>query len=200
MPSNLGNPFAINRRAFLGRTAGGTLGMLALADLLGPASTGPSRARDASAPGRAPGRAKQVICLFQNGGPSQMALFDPKPALTKYDGKPFPGGKVETLSLSASGNLLASPYKFAPAGESGIELSELLPHTAKIVDEMTLIRSMSTESVCHEIALRLAHSGNAVAAGRPTLGAWITYALGSENGNLPAFVVLPDAGGLPING
>jgi hypothetical protein len=175
--------------------------MLALAHLLDPAGRR-ARADNPADPSsaRIPARAKQVICLFQNGGPSQMDLFDPKPMLTKYDGKPFPGGKVETLSLAAAGNLLASPYKFLPSGESGIELSELLPHTAKIADEMTLIRSMSTESVCHEIALRLAHSGNAVAAGRPTLGAWVTYALGSENENLPAFVVLPDPGGLPING
>src|SRR5262245_30264277 len=119
MLSNPENPFALNRRAFLGRTAGGTLGMLALAHLLGPGqrpslANGSPRALSA----RVPARAKQVICLFQNGGPSQMDLFDPKPELTRFHGKPFPGGKVEAFVLSATGNLLASPFKFAPARQS----------------------------------------------------------------------------------
>jgi hypothetical protein len=200
------SPYEINRRAFLGRSAGGGLGMIALAHLLGAED----KARGAvEAPRGLPAArlgatskpaASNVIVLFQNGGPSQVDLFDPKPELTRLSGQPFPRGKVETLSLSVSGNLLGSPFKFAPAGQSGLVLSEILPHTARIADDITLVRSMVTESVCHETALRIAHSGNDVAAGRPSLGSWVYYALGSENENLPAFVVLPDPGGLPING
>src|SRR4029079_7323949 len=101
---------------------------------------------------------------------------------------------------SASGNLLGSPFTFRPAGESGMVLSELIPHTASIADELTLVRSMTTESVCHETALRIAHSGHPLATDRRSFGSWLTYGLGSMNRNLPAFVVLPDPGGLPING
>src|SRR4029079_8775922 len=101
---------------------------------------------------------------------------------------------------SASGNLLGSPFTFRPAGESGMVLSELIPHTASIADDIVLVRSMTTESVCHETALRIAHSGHPLATDRPSIGSWLTYGLASLNRNLPAFVVLPDPGGLPING
>lgn len=130
-----------------------------------------------------------------------MDLFDPKPELLKRSGQPFPGQqKVETLSPSASGKLLGSPFAFRPAGRSGMLLSELIPHTAAIADDIALVRSMTTESVCHEAALRIAHSGHPLATDRPSLGSWLTYGLGSLNQNLPAFVVLPDPTGLPING
>jgi uncharacterized protein (DUF1501 family) len=178
--------YALNRRAFLGRTAG-ALGSLALAHLL--------ETNRASA---AEPRAKAVICLFQHGGPSQMDLFDPKPELTRHQGKPCPT-KLEVHFDKQQGNLLASPFRFAPKGQSGIALSELLPHTAGIADELTLVRSMSTESVDHESALRLIHSGK-FQAGRPVFGSWVIYGLGSENGNLPAYVVLTDPGGLPVDG
>jgi len=144
-------------------------------------------------------RARSVICLFQHGGPSQMDLFDPKPMLARYDGKPYPGGKLEVHFNSQSGNVLGSPFRFAPRGDSGMVLSELLPHTSAIADEITLVRSMTTESVDHEAALRLIHSGK-ILAGRPTLGSWVVYALGSENHDLPAYVVLSDPGGLPVDG
>ena len=184
------------RRAFLGNSAAGLLGSIACGwlnqlDAQTPRAAGPHHRP----------RAERIICLFQNGGPSQMDLFDPKPELAKLSGKPYPGKqKVETLSPSSSGNLLGSPFKFRPAGRSGMMLSELLPHTARISDEITLVRSMSTESVCHETALRIAHSGHPLATDRPSMGAWLTYGLGSVNHNLPAFVVLPDPAGLPING
>jgi hypothetical protein len=130
-----------------------------------------------------------------------MDLFDEKPQLTARNGKPYPGqSKVETLSPSASGNLLGSPFRFQPAGNCGMNLSEIIPHIAGIADEITLVRSMTTESVCHETALRIAHSGHPLATDRPSLGSWLTYGLGSANQDLPAFVVLPDPGGLPING
>ena len=186
--------FRLNRRAFLGRYSG-TLGTLALAHLLAE----DRRSLRAAEPGlkREP-KAKSVICLFQHGGPSQMDLFDPKPELTRWDRKPYPG-KLEVHFDKQQGNLLASPFAFRPRGQSGTVLSDLLPHTAGIVDDITLVRSMSTESVDHESALRLIHSGK-FQAGRPTLGSWVIYGLGSENRQMPAYVVLTDPGGLPVDG
>jgi hypothetical protein len=195
--------FAFTRRAFLARYAG-SLGSLALAQLLaaegvGTAAEGSSRAGPLTpkGPHHTP-RAKSVICLFQHGGPSQMDLFDPKPELTKHHGKPYPG-QLEVHFHTQVGKLLASPFRFRKCGRSGMELSELLPHTARIVDDLTLIRSMITESVDHEAALRMIHSGK-VFAGRPTWGAWVLYGLGSPRDDLPAYVVLSDPGGLPVDG
>jgi hypothetical protein len=185
--------FPGNRRAFLGRTAG-ALGGLALAHLLDE-----ERRRVLAAdPVRPEPKAKAVICLFQHGGPSQMDLFDPKPALTKWHGKPHPG-HLEIHFDKQKGNVLASPFSFAKRGRSGIELSELLPQTAGIADEISLVRSMTTESVDHESALRLIHTGK-FQAGRPSWGSWVVYGLGAENRNLPAYVVLSDPGGLPVDG
>jgi len=184
-----------SRRVFLSRSATGLLGSLALRWL-----NRPRAAHAAPGPHRVP-KAERVICLFQNGGPSQMDLFDPKPELNRLNAQPYPGqAKVETLSPSASGNLLGSPFAFHPAGQSGLPLSEILPHTARIADDICLVRSMVTESVCHETALRIAHSGHPLATDRPSLGSWLSYGLGTGNQNLPAFVVLPDPGELPING
>jgi hypothetical protein len=188
----------LSRRTFLGSHAG-SLGALALTHLLHTPQAQAASSPLAPAAGHHPARAKNVICLFQHGGPSQMDLFDPKPALNKYHGQPYPSGSLEVHFANQAGNVLGSPFKFAPAGQCGMELSELLPHTAGIADDITLIRSMNTESVDHEAALRLIHSGK-IFAGLPTWGAWVTYALGTENQNLPAYVVLSDPGGLPIDG
>src|SRR5262245_23896587 len=163
-----------NRRAFLTRSAG-SLGFLALAHLLDQ-EAGRGVARAAGADLEKPsgvvqlprGRAKSVICLFQHGGPSQMDLFDPKPTLSRFDGKPYPG-QLEIHFNTQAGNILASPFRFKPRGQSGMVLSDLLPHTSAIADDITLIRSMTTESVDHEAALRLIHTGK-VLAGRPTWG------------------------------
>ena len=114
-----------------------------------------------------------MICLFQHGGPSQMDLFDPKPVLSQHHGKPYPGS-LEIHFDKQAGKLLASPFRFRPHGQSGIVLSELLPHIARIADDLTLVRSMTTESVDHEAALRLIHTGK-VLAGRPTWGSWVVY-------------------------
>ena len=199
--------YRLNRRAFLGRHAG-ALGTLALAHLLDAedrrnrvcgSEADIAKRSDALLPTARPRpRAKSVICLFQHGGPSQMDLFDPKPALAKHHGKPYPG-QLEIHFNTQAGNVLASPFRFSPRGQSGIVLSELLPHTAGIVDDLTLIRSMTTESVDHEAALRLIHTGK-ILAGRPTWGSWVIYALGTENHNLPSYVVLSDPGGLPVDG
>jgi hypothetical protein len=189
---------AVTRRAFLGHYAG-CLGSLALAHLLGnEASASPAPGLLApKVPHHRP-RARAVICLFQHGGPSQMDLFDPKPALTKFHGKPYPG-KVEAHFHTQQGNLLSSPFRFQKQGGSGMELAELLPHTARIADDLTLVRSMTTESVDHEAALRMIHSGKTF-AGRPVWGSWVLYGLGSMRQDVPAYVVLSDPGGLPTDG
>lgn len=184
----------LSRRAFLGRYAG-SLGGLALADLL---MRERSFAADSAEPRHQAARAKSVICLFQHGGPSQMDLFDPKPELTRRHGEPYPGD-LEVHFHEKRGNILGSPFEFAPHGQSGMVLSEILPHTAGIVDDITLVRSMSTYSVDHEAALRLIHGGK-LQPGRPTWGSWIVYALGSRSEELPSYVVLTDPDGLPIDG
>lgn len=194
--------FALTRRAFLGGYAG-CLGSLALTHLLAaegfadaPEPTaGPLRPK----PPHHPPRAKAVICLFQHGGPSQVDLFDPKPELTKHHGQPYPG-QLEAHFHTKMGKLLASPFRFHRRGRSGMELSELLPHTARIADDITLVRSMVTTSVDHEAALHMIHSGKALIAGRPVLGSWVLYGLGSLRQDLPAYVVLSDPGGLPVSG
>jgi hypothetical protein len=192
-------PFALHRRAFLARCAG-SLGPLALAHLLAqdasPAAPG-SRPLDLKPAHHRP-RAKAVICLFQHGGPSQMDLFDPKAELTRHHGKPYPG-ELEVHFHTQKGNLLASPFQFRKCGQAGVELSELLPHTGRIVDDLTLIRSMTTDSVDHESALRVIHTGKTF-AGRPVLGSWVLYGLGALRQDLPAYVVLADPGGLPVDG
>ncbi|HEX4590201.1 MAG TPA: DUF1501 domain-containing protein [Gemmataceae bacterium] len=192
--------FALNRRAFLGRYAG-ALGSLALAHLVADArEPSPGLSGDPLSPKRPHhvAKAKAVICLFQHGGPSQMDLFDPKPELSKRHGQPHPD-QLEVHFHTQQGKLLASPFKFAKHGRSGLELSELLPQTARIVDDITLVRSMKTDSVDHEAALRLIHSGK-VFPGRPVWGSWVLYGLGSERQDLPAYVVLSDPGGLPVDG
>ncbi len=197
--------FRLNRRAFLGRYAG-ALGTLALAQLFeqeearafGGDERRTSGLADADASAKPRARARSVICLFQHGGPSQMDLFDPKPVLSQHHGKPYPGS-LEIHFDKQAGKLLASPFRFRPQGESGVVLSELIPHISGIADDLTLVRSMTTESVDHEAALRLIHTGK-ILAGRPTWGSWVVYALGSENRNLPAYVVLSDPGGLPVDG
>ncbi len=191
---------SVSRRMFLSHSAG-SLGGLALAHLLDGENQS-VQAGDTHRAGSfrsAAATAKSVICLFQHGGPSQMDLFDPKPALQKYHGQPYPGGDLEVHFDKQKGNVLGSPYKFQPYGQCGMELCELLPHTAQIADDITLIRSMSTESVDHESALRLIHTGRFL-AGMPVWGSWVLYALGTENANLPAYVVLSDPGGSPVDG
>jgi hypothetical protein len=190
--------FALTRRAFLARHAG-ALGSLALAQLLADeAHSAPARDPLAARPPHHPAKAKAVICLFQHGGPSQMDLFDAKPELTKHHGKPHPE-KLEVHFHTQAGKLLASPYKFVKCGKARVSLSELLPHTGRIIDDVTLVRSMKTDSVDHEAALRIIHSGK-LFPGRPVWGSWVLYGLGTVRQNLPAYVVLSDPGGLPVDG
>jgi hypothetical protein len=135
-----------------------------------------------------------------NGGPSQVDLFDPKPALKKYAGQP-PSRDLasEIRAVREAGGLMPSPYQFNRCGESGLEISELLPYLSKRADDITVIRSMFTTHISHNFALFIMHTGRMLGS-RPTLGAWIVYGLGSENQNLPAYVVLDDPKALPVNG
>ncbi len=141
-------------------------------------------------------RAKQVVHLFMNGGASQVDTFDPKPALDKYHGKPLPSPNLRTERKT--GAAMRSPFSFRKYGQSGIEVSELFAHTARHVDEMCFIRSMQADVPNHEPSLMLMNCGDARLP-RPSMGSWITYGLGSENQNLPGFMVMcPN--GVPIVG
>jgi len=141
-------------------------------------------------------RAKAMISLFMMGGPSQIDLFDPKPAMAKYDGQPFPGDIKYDNAAEASSKVFASPFTFARRGQCGTELSELLPGLAEIVDEITLVRSMKTGVNNHLESLLALNSGT-FRGGRPSLGSWLCYALGSETRDLPAYVAMTDPRGLP---
>jgi len=149
-----------------------------------------------------PPTARRVIYLFQSGGPSQFELFDYKPGLRDFAGQDLPesvrqGQRLTTMSASqASFPVVPSPYRFARRGGSGAWVSDLLPHTAGIVDELTFIKSLHTEAINHDPAVTFLQTGSQV-AGRPSMGAWVSYGLGAETEELPAFVVLisPGAGG-----
>jgi hypothetical protein len=132
-------------------------------------------------------RAKRVIFLFMNGGLSHVDTFDPKPMLDKYDGQPTPGGSV--LTLRKTGNLMKSPFKFQRYGKCGTEMTELWPHLGAVADDLCIVRSMWAEIPNHEPSITLMNTG-ANFIGRPSMGSWITYGLGSMNQNLPAYVVL----------
>ena len=147
-----------------------------------------------------PPKSRSVIHLFMNGGPSQMDLFDPKPELDKRHGEDYfnqIAGEVEFPE--AAGALLKSAFKFAQHGECGMWVSDALPHFATQVDNVALIRSLYSTNLTHEPALYKIHSGSEF-LGRPSLGAWVSYGLGTENQDLPAYVVLDDPLGLPVNG
>ncbi len=199
---------ALNRRGFFQRVSGGIcgaaltylLGQEQRADVLSAQEAG-SRPTDLRP--RLPhfqAKAKAVIHLFMNGGPSQMDLFDPKPMLHRHHGRPYfnqIAGEVE--NPQSAGALMRSPFAFAQHGQCGMWVSDALPHLARHVDDLALIRSMFTTNLTHEPAIYLIQSGK-MGPGRPTLGSWVVYGLGSENQNLPAYVVLDDPLGLPING
>jgi uncharacterized protein (DUF1501 family) len=179
-----------SRRSFFSQCAGG-IGLAALAHLLeaeGRAATDPLAVKP---PHFAP-KAKNVIFLFMEGAPSQMDLFDPKPALQKWHGQPLPPSLTKDLKLAfikPTAAVLASPRQFAPAGQCGMELSDLLPHLRTVADELCLVRSMYSEAFNHHPGQLLLFTGHTT-FGRPTMGAWVTYGLGSESRDLPGFVVL----------
>ena len=148
------------------------------------------------APDHAP-QARAVIQLFMHGGPSQVDLLDPKPELSRLDGQPPPGEVADDENRTTY--LLGSPFKFSKHGQSGLEFSEVLPSIARHADDIAVIRSMYTEHRNHEQAIWMANTG-LIVSGRPNIGSWVAYGLGSENQNLPAYVALPDPAGLPVDG
>jgi Protein of unknown function (DUF1501). len=192
----------LTRRHFFGRNATG-IGIAALASLLAGKDAA-AKADNAGLPGlphHTP-TAKRVIFLFQSGGPSQMELFDYKPRLVEFQGTDLPdsvrrGQRLTQMSASQSSfPIVPSKYKFAQHGNSGAWVSELLPHTAKIADDLTFIKSMHTEAINHDPAVTFFQTGSQI-AGRPSMGSWVAYGLGCETENLPAFVVMisPGQGG-----
>jgi hypothetical protein len=142
-----------------------------------------------------PAKAKRVIYLFLNGGPSQVDTFDPKPMLDKYNGQPMPSGNLKTERKT--GNLMRSPFAFHRCGKSGIEVSEIFPKLGACIDDVCVIRSMYTDRPNHEPSLLMLNSGDRL-PGRPSMGSWLTYGLGTENQNLPGYIVL--CPGLPVIG
>src|SRR5439155_3138287 len=187
-----------SRREFLARSAFG-VGAFALAHLLrqdrllaeGPGKPGENLPANLQPrlPHFAP-KARAMISLFMHGGPSHVDLLDPKPELTKHHGRDYAGEVTFSFVNRASKRLFGSPWKFARHGRCGTEVSELLPHTAGVVDELCVLRSMHTGHNGHEVSIRYFHGGLAGVTGRPTLGSWVTYALGSAAQNLPAYLVL----------
>ena len=177
-------PSTVSRRRLLAQLGSG-FGLLGLAKLKA-ATAGPF---DPKPPHYEP-RVKNVIFLMMNGGWSQVDTFDPKPTLTKYDGKPMPGGTPKTDADDGRvGTLMKSPFRFHKHGQSGIEASELFPKVGGVIDDFCVIRSMHTNVPNHEPGLFMINCG-ALQPGRPSMGSWITYGLGTENRNLPGFVVL----------
>ncbi len=180
------NSKGMTRRSLLG------LGLPALATLL----------RGESSPTHFAPKAKRVIYLFQSGGPSQMELFDYKPTLEKYFKQELPesirmGQRLTGMSATQSTfPVVPSVFKFKQHGQSGAWVSELLPHTAKLVDDLTIVRSLHTEAINHDPAVTFLQTGSQI-AGRPSMGSWLSYGLGSETNDLPAFVVMisPGQGG-----
>ena len=189
------------RRDFLAR-AGGGFGLLALAELM--TRTGALPRIEASTPSplapKAPhfrAKAKRAVFLFMNGGPSQVDTFDPKPALTRYHGQPYTGDAKVGSNGRPIGKLMQSPVEFRRHGRSGLEISSLFPHTSRFADDLCVIRSMHADTAAHASGCLQMNSGS-IFIGKPCLGAWLSYGLGTDNEELPSFVVMTDPRGGPI--
>lgn len=195
----------VNRRTFLGR-AGRGLGTLALATLLDPALLGGGAASGAAAaswrgvvrPLHVPPRARRAIWLYMAGGPSHLETFDPKPRLAEMDGQPMPASLTEGQQIAQLQGqelkCLAPQFEFRRFGESGQEICAQFPHMGRVADDLCIVRSMHTDQINHDTAHTVMNTGTPI-AGRPSLGSWLLYGLGSESENLPGYVVLISAGG-----
>jgi len=196
--------FDLNRRIFLGRSVTG-IGIAALAHLLGQDLGAQPVSAERKATGGLPGlphfppKAKRVIYLFQSGGPSHLDLFDYKPVVVQKAGTDLPesvraGQRLTSMTAAqASFPVVPSIFKFAQHGNSGAWISELMPHLANVADDLTFLKSLHTEQINHDPAVTFAQTGFQL-AGRPSLGSWVTYGLGTENQDLPAFVVMISLG------
>ena len=215
MPNSQQSQPGVSRRGFFQRASdglqGAALAYLATSELTGRDTLAADDELSAATAGRRqlydtqprqthhPAKAKAVIQLFMNGGPSQVDLFDPKEKLDKHHGEPYFDKIAQDVSSpQAAGGLLRSPFKFKQHGESGTVVSNALPELSKHVDDIAVIRSMYNSHPNHEPALFKIHSGRLL-PGRPAIGSWVVYGLGSENQNLPAYIVLDDPLGLPVN-
>lgn len=196
-------PRALTRREMLARCANG-FGAIALASLLSDKAFGATLLPAAGSnnplaphPSQFPAKARAVIFLYMDGGPSQVDTFDPKPRLTAEDGQPF-AMKMEPTQFNHNGNTLGSPWKFKSYGQCGAPVSELFPHVAQCVDDLAIVRSMTSDFAEHTSANYFLHTGSGL-QGRPSMGAWAGYGLGSESADLPGFIVL-NGGLIPPGG
>jgi Protein of unknown function (DUF1501) len=184
-------PCGRSRREFLWQIGGGFAG-LALLDLLG---------RDgvlgAPKPTHFAAKAKHAVFLFMNGAPSQVDTFDPKPALSKFEGTPYKGDTTVGSNGRPIGHLMQSPFPFTKHGQSGLPISSLFPHTAKFADDLCVLRAMYTDTAAHASGCLQMNTGS-VQIGKPSLGSWLSYGLGTLTDNLPSFVVMTDPRGGPI--
>ena len=171
------------------------LGMLLADPVRGATAMASGRNPLAGRPGHFPGTAKRVVHFFLNGGPSHVDTFDPKPALAKYAGKPLPAAS-QLRTERKTGAAFPSPFEFKRYGQSGIEVSSMFPKIGECIDDIAVIRSMVAELPNHEPSLMLMNCGDPVLS-RPSVGSWVTYGLGAENQNLPAFIAMCP-GGFPI--
>ncbi len=199
----------LSRRGFFSKMSTGISG-IALATLLDQSAQAEDKKKHANATRehydlvpretQLKASAKSVIHLFMNGGPSQMDLFDPKVELDRMHGTPYFNKIADQVeNPSQAGAIMRSPFQFKQHGKSGIWVSDVLPHLAKCVDEISVIKSMHTVNITHEPAIYKIQNGQML-PGHPSIGSWVTYGLGSENQNLPAYIVLDDPLGLPVNG
>ena len=182
------------RRQFLTRSAGG-LGALALSQLMGPSNA-------AELKNHFPARAKRVIYLFMSGGPSQMETFDPKPKLRELHGQPLPesirqGQRLTSMTSGYDPKIAQSEHEFNRMGQCGHEMNVLFKHLSGVADDISIVRSLHTEPINHDPAVTFLQTGSGV-EGRPCMGSWLSYGLGTENSDLPAFVVLVSSGGQPL--
>ena len=198
-------PCGRSRREFLWQVGGGFAG-LALIDLLSRTGAFATEARASTTTGinplalkpqHFPAKAKHVVFLFMNGGPSQVDTFDPKPELAKHHGQAYTGDAKIGSNGRAIGHLMQSPFEFKKHGQSGLEISSLFPHTAKFADDLCVIRSMHSDTAAHASGCLQMNTGH-VLIGKPSLGSWLSYGLGALNENLPSFVVMTDPRGGPI--
>src|SRR5690349_12422910 len=186
------------RREFLWEVGGGFAG-LALIDLFSRDARAAAVNPLAPKPPHFLAKAKHAVFLFMNGAPSHVDTFDPKPALSRYNGTPYKGDLVVGSNGRPIGHLMQSPFEFRKHGASGLEISSLFPHTSKFADDLCVIRSMYTDTAAHASGCLQLNTGN-ITIGKPSMGSWLSYGLGTENEDLPSFVVMTDPRGGPISG
>ena len=188
----------LTRREYFFRMGGG-FANLALLDLMSRAQAASVKSPLAAKPAHFTAKAKRCVFLFMNGAPSHVDTFDPKPDLTKFDGTHYKGKLTVGSNGRPVGYLMKSPFEFAKHGQSGLEISSLFPYTSKFADDLCVLRGMHTDTAAHASGCLQMNTGN-VLIGKPCLGSWLSYGLGTENESLPSFVVMTDPRGGPISG